>query len=443
MASVSRQRNGNWVVQFKKLDAARPRERGTVRIGKMSAKQAGAFRDRVEELFAARTSGCPWSIGLAEWVRDLPENLAQQLAGYGLMPPRQRLRLGPFIAQYIEGRHDVKPASKTVWRQGERSLIEYFGADCLAEHVTPVEAEAFKNRLLEGKLRPYTVRKRLQSAKMFFNAMKRRGAIKDNPFDGVTVAAVVDESRNVYVPRADAIKVMEACQDAEWRLILALCRFGGLRCPTEVLSLRWEHIDWKRERITVISPKTAHHPRGGQRQIPLFSELVQPLRDALAERLGGSVHVIARHRSQAESAAGWRNSNLRTALQRFIERAGLNPWPKPFHALRASFETDLIENKTPIQTAAKWLGHSPRVAVESYLRDMPHHDDQAARGDALHQALHQTTRTGAQELVRPAKSPGICTPDDSAQYYTYVQADGEGFEPPEDSRPQRFSRPPP
>jgi hypothetical protein len=28
-------------------------------------------------------------------------------------------------------------------------------------------------------------------------------------------------------------------RDVEWRLIFALCRFGGLRCPSEIPALRW------------------------------------------------------------------------------------------------------------------------------------------------------------------------------------------------------------
>jgi hypothetical protein len=40
----------------------------------------------------------------------------------------------------------------------------------------------------------------------------------------------VNEERN---------KVLEACPNAEWRLIFALSRFGGLRCPSEHLVLTW------------------------------------------------------------------------------------------------------------------------------------------------------------------------------------------------------------
>src|SRR6266849_6310224 len=48
-------------------------------------------------------------------------------------------------------------------------------------------------------------------------------------------------------------------ESAEWRLIFALARFGGLRCPSEFVPLKWEHVDWARNRFWVTSPKTERH----------------------------------------------------------------------------------------------------------------------------------------------------------------------------------------
>ena len=76
-----------------------------------------------------------------------------------------------------------------------------------------------------------------------------------------------------FISRVDAEQVIEACPNAEWRLIFALSRYGGLRCPSEHLALRWEDVDWERNRMTVRRPKTEHHPGGVSRTVPLFPEL--------------------------------------------------------------------------------------------------------------------------------------------------------------------------
>lgn len=167
---------------------------------------------------------------------------------------------------------------------------------------------------------------------------------------------------------------MEAAPDAEWRAIIALSRFAGLRCPSETLSLKREYVDWDRQRITVVSPKTAHHAGGGQRIIPLFEELADSLRDAFEAAPDGATYVVTRHRSQAEVNADWRHSNLRTGLKRIMRRAGVKEHPKLFHALRASCETELVE-RVPVQTAAAWLDNSPKVALKHYLRVLPEHFD--------------------------------------------------------------------
>ena len=43
--------------------------------------------------------------------------------------------------------------------------------------------------------------------------------------------SIANKGRQRFISREDAQKVLDACPDAEWRLIFSLCRYGGLRCP--------------------------------------------------------------------------------------------------------------------------------------------------------------------------------------------------------------------
>jgi integrase len=81
--------------------------------------------------------------------------------------------------------------------------------------------------------------------------------------------------------------VIDACPDAQWKLIFALVRFGGLRCPTEVLSLAWDDVNWEHNRVRAPSPKTERYAGGESRLIPLFPELRPHLLEA-----AGTQHVI-------------------------------------------------------------------------------------------------------------------------------------------------------
>src|SRR5262249_43322526 len=150
-----------------------------------------------------------------------------------------------------------------------------------------------------------------------------------------------------------------ACPDTEWRLIFALCRFGGLRCPSELMTLEWAGVDWERNRFLVHSPKTEHLEDGGERWGPMFPELRPHLEEAFELAEPGTVHVITRHRGD--------NMNLRTQLQRIIRRAGLSAWPKLFQNLRASRQTELAADY-PLHVVCAWIGNSEAVAEKHYLQ---------------------------------------------------------------------------
>jgi integrase len=132
--------------------------------------------------------------------------------------------------------------------------------------------------------------------------------------------------------------------DTEWKLIFALCRFGGLRCPTEVLRLSWADINWAGSRFTVHASNTEHHEDAGIRVVPIFPQLRPYLQDCFDLAEPGAMDVITRYRDNT--------SNLRTQLGRIIKKAGLVPWPKPFQNLRATRETELSE-QFPIHAGSK------------------------------------------------------------------------------------------
>ena len=136
--------------------------------------------------------------------------------------------------------------------------------------------------------------------------------------------------------------MLEACPDAQWRLIFALSCYGGLRCPSEHLSLKWEDVDWERGRILIRSSKTEQHDGGKSRWVLLFPELVRYLRDVFEEARDGAVHVITRYRHKG--------CNLLVQLLRIIHKAGLKPWPKLFggHA-KLDVKRDIAREKWAMQ----------------------------------------------------------------------------------------------
>ena len=69
--------------------------------------------------------------------------------------------------------------------------------------------------------------------------------------------------------------------------------YRGGRCPSEVLRLTWDDVDWGLKRFTVTSNKTKKQGKGS-RVVPLFPELEPFLAEAFELAEEGDVYCITR-----------------------------------------------------------------------------------------------------------------------------------------------------
>ena len=367
MASVISDHNGRKRIQFVAGDGSRR----TIRLGKATLRQAESAKVKIEQLALVAT-GITGVVDneTANWLSGLDDSIYDKLAGVGLVLRRESTKLGAFIEGYIKERSDVKPATKISYRQGTDALLKFFGRDKLLRDITPGDADQWRLYLIGQDLAINTVRRRCGIAKQFFTVALRRKLITSNPFSDLKAAVQGNPQRFYFVKHSEAQKILDACPDAQWRLLFALSRYGGLRCPSEHLGLKWGDINWEKGRMTVRSPKTEHHIGHDSRLVPLFPELLPYLQEVFEQAEPGTEYVITRYRQA--------NCNLRTQLQRIINKAGLKPWPKLFQNLRSTRETELAE-RWPEHVVCAWIGNSKAVAREHYLQITEEHFEQAAR----------------------------------------------------------------
>ena len=186
----------------------------------------------------------------------------------------------------------------------------------------------------------------------------------------------------------------------------ALARVGGLRTPSEPFALKWGDILWDEDKIVVHSPKTEHHEGGDCRIIPLFPELKPYLEKCFDEAEEGSECVVEGLKKGCR--------NLGPQFRKIVKKAGLKPWPKIFHNLRASRETELAD-EFPIQVVCDWIGHDPQIAARHYLTITDEHFKKA-----MQNPMQQPAEMGSKELnksispkEKPPEFPGvssICKP---------------------------------
>jgi len=385
MASISNDPNNRRGGNSRKriLFMAPDGKRKCIRLGPVTRAAAEQFKSRLDTLLAELQTG----IGpdTAKWLAELPDELHSRLAAVGLVKSRSRqaMTLDAFLAEYFKA-ITVKPGTEAAYDHTRRCLVQFFGAGCNLRTIGPEEADKWRQAIkagitttIDGKLaddptRPLadaTVGRRVGVARQMFKLAVKWKLISENPFADVPGGSQTNKSRMFFIARDVADKVIDACPDAQWKLLFALSRYGGLRCPSEHLALKWGDITWNTVdetgkprgdgRIRVPSCKTEHHAGGDHRFIPLFPELEPYLQAVFDEAEIGAEYVITRWRGT--------NSNLRTELLRIMARAGVKPWPKLFHNLRATRQTELVETY-PLHVVCAWIGNSQDVAKDHYLQ---------------------------------------------------------------------------
>jgi integrase len=387
MASISTDPAGNRTIQFIGSD----RKRRSIRLGKVRRmKNVETICDRVEELVAARLSGKSPKPSVVEWLDEITDDLHTKLAAVGLVERRGGASdtLGNFLDQYIAIRRDVRPNTLRNMKQSRGYLVNHFGTNRKLGNITGGDADAF-GHAMHAKYAEATSARVIKHARQFFKAAVRSKLLRVNPFLEVKAGSMENDERLHFVSPQDAEKLLAAAPSLEWRVIIALARWGGLRTPSEHLALTWADVDWDRNRFLVQASKTK------ARWVPLFPELRPILEEAFDAAEAGSVYVVTKTRD-----AG---SNWRTTFEKIIRRAGLLPWDRPFQNLRASRETELAAIH-PLHVVTKWIGNSARVAQKHYLQVTDADFERAAQGGA---------ESGAVVVQNPVQTVLNCTRQES------------------------------
>lgn len=260
MASVHKEKKG-WKLQFMPAD---PRlKRQAIRLGAVTKREADEVQGQVERILASRKAGLALEERSQKWIAKLPERLRRELVKKGVIEDggrRVRSTLSGFIADYLFARTGITSGTRDKLQNARDWLEAYFGATREMDSITPDEAGFFREWLgSDGKLVENSIRGICRKSRQFFRSAVGQRVIRENPFAGMEKLMDLPgpKARNFFVSQSLSEEVLAACPNDEWRLIFALARYGGLRCPSELVTLRWSDIDWEKGRVVLFFPPVA------------------------------------------------------------------------------------------------------------------------------------------------------------------------------------------
>ncbi|MBR0191103.1 MAG: site-specific integrase, partial [Thermoguttaceae bacterium] len=191
---------------------------------------------------------------------------------------------------------------------------------------------------MKERLARTTWGREVKTVKQFFNRAVEMGWIKTNPFAKLKGSNVANKTRFYFVTLQEARQILDACPNAEMRLIFSLARFAGLRIPSELKFMEWSDISLSGDRFIVRIPKATNRK--------------------------------AQEAGQA----------LTSRFAKILKRAGIAKWPKFFQNMRSTRDTEL-RRKYPEQDVNLWLGHTKEVALNHYMQTTDSLFSEASKGE--------------------------------------------------------------
>ena len=255
------------------------------------------------------------------------------------------LAIAPRLKDFIDeiylpwAKANKRSCRDDVWRSGV--LIEYFGKQRMDE-IAPFKIERFKHERRAGLTwrgtprTPASVNRELEVLSRIFTIAIDNGMNIQNPCRKVRLLRM-DNQRNRYLGEDEETRLMAILvgRRAHLRPIVILALHTGMR-RGEVLSLRWNQIDFGRGLILVQRTKT-----GRDRIVPMNSTVRE---------------TLAAIRQQAEGDQVFPINDVKRSFSYACVKAKIADFR--FHDLRHTAATRLADRGADAFQIAAILGHS-------------------------------------------------------------------------------------
>ena len=340
-------------------DGSRP----TIRLG-CGKKQAQVSADAIMDLIDSQSAGVEPKTDTKKWIENTASKpICMTLLKCKLieaLPNRFKntnaTTLSQMADEHIKTRcAGLDEATIEINLKAKRNLLDCFG-DVNITSLKKKDGREFWRWLLEDEgLGENTAKQRLRYARAFYELAIEDELVGINPFKARGLSVTQTAAEKEYVEKTTVEKVLKKCPTLEWKFLFALTRKVPVRIPSEIQDFTWTDVDWKKNQMLIHSPKTRHLGKSA-RLVPIFESLKPYLIELRQSQNSEEEFVFPVLR---------KNTNPGTNAKRIVKSAGVKVWINFFNSIRASAETDLMD-EYGLRRACQWAGNSAATAMKNY-----------------------------------------------------------------------------
>lgn len=231
-------------------------------------------------------------------------------------------------------------------------LREKLGEDQDIRKIKPADADDWRVWLRARGLSESTVCSHIRRAKVLFERACLRELIPRNPFDKLPSTDPAPTKDWYKLTEAEVSHLIQACPSDDWKRLVGLCAYAGLR-RGEALRLLYGDLDISRRRLYV-RPSGPYETTKERARHCLLECVLSDLM-ATGDQSGFVVGSLARMEV----------STVFKGMVGIQKRAGV-VFESPFHALR-KFRATHWRQVYPEFVVDAWMGHSASVAKRFYV----------------------------------------------------------------------------
>ena len=308
----------------------------------------------------------------------------------GITTKRTDKTIGQWMDEWIDSYlPNVEETTRVGYKSKIRCYIKPAIGDILIQSLRAEHVQRMVNDMIAKGLSPKNIRDTFNNVNAAMKLAVKIRLIPYNPCEGVSLPKRKRYKAEVYSPKM-MYSLLDEAKDTDMYLPILILLTVGLR-RGELLALRWEDIDFKKNILKVRrnmvrgengfiikAPKT----ESGIRDIHLGDDVMKELELAKKEYTKDMLSYGAGFQNlgfviRQEDGSPLKPDSMTRKWTRFLESRGL---PRiRLHDLRHSNATALIQAGVNPRVVQQRLGHSDvNITLNTYTHVLPEMDEEAA-----------------------------------------------------------------